>query len=191
MARNTADGSAGHGLFQFSRIVAETMLLLASRATLGFAIAFSSEVESGSRQENASKHKDKDGVFRRFREAVKNFSAATASGQRRRAIAWLGMTFMLGLGFIATEISQLHGMAVADAGPWQSGYLSAFFTLVGTCGAHVSLGLVWIALLGGELAWRGPPPAATSRLYRLGLFWHFLVIVWISIFAFVYLPRLM
>ncbi|WP_347264991.1 cytochrome c oxidase subunit 3 [Nitrobacter sp.] len=155
MARDTADGSTERTLFRLPRIVAETMLLLASSATFGFA------------------------------------SVAAAARQRRRAIIWLGLTFTFGLGFVATEISELYGMAAADAGPWRNGFLSAFFTLVGTHGAHVSLGLVWIALLVGELAWRGPTPAAVSRLHRLGLFWHFLVIVWIGIVALVYLPRLL
>ena len=82
-------------------------------------------------------------------------------------------------------------MAVAAAGPWRSGFLSAFFTLVGTHGAHVSVGLVWIVLLGCEVALRGLTPFVASRLFRLGLFWHFLDIVWISIFSIVYLPGIL
>jgi cytochrome o ubiquinol oxidase subunit 3 len=152
MAHGTADGPSGHTLFRLPRIFAETVLLLASSATFGFA------------------------------------SVAIAAGQRRRAVVWLGVTFVLGLGFVATEFSELYGMAVADAGPWRSGYLSAFFTLVGTHGAHLSVGLVWIVLLGCEAALRGPTPFVASRLYRLSLFWHFLVIVWINIFSIVYLP---
>jgi cytochrome o ubiquinol oxidase subunit 3 len=89
------------------------------------------------------------------------------------------------------EISELYGMAIANAGPWQSGFLSGFFALIGTHGAHVSFGMVWIVLLGCEIALRGLTPIAASRLYRLGLFWHFLVIVWINIFSFIYLPRLL
>ncbi|EAQ33976.1 cytochrome o ubiquinol oxidase subunit III [Nitrobacter sp. Nb-311A] len=118
-------------------------------------------------------------------------SVAIAARQRGRVIVWLGMTIMFGLGFVATEITEFHGMAVADAAPWRNGFLSAFFALVGTHGAHVSFGLVWIVLLGCEIALRGPTPIAASRLYRLGLFWHFLIIVWINIFSFVYLPRLL
>lgn len=154
MARNTADGST-HTLFLLPRIFAETMLLLASSATFGFA------------------------------------SVAISAGQRRRAIIWLGMTFIFGLGFVVMEISELYGMAIANAGPWQRGFLSGFFALIGTHGAHVSFGLVWIVLLGCEIALRRLTPIAASRLYRLGLFWHFLVIVWINIFSFIYLPRLL
>jgi cytochrome o ubiquinol oxidase subunit 3 len=155
MAHSTADGPAGHTLFRLPRIFAETMLLLASSATFGFA------------------------------------SVAIAAGQRRRTVVWLGVTFLLGFGFVAMEISEFYSMAVADAGPWRSGFLSAFFTLVGTHGAHVSIGLVWIVLLGCEVAVRGLTPFAASRLYRLGLFWHFLVIVWVNIFSLVYLPGLL
>ena len=115
-------------------------------------------------------------------------SVAIAAGQRWRTVAWLSVTFLLGLGFVAMKISELYGMAFAGAGPWRSGFLSAFFTLVGTHGAHVSLGLVWIVLLGCEVALRGLNPFVVSRLYRLSLFWHFLNIVWISIFSVVYLP---
>lgn len=118
-------------------------------------------------------------------------SVAISAGRSRRTVVWLSVTFLLGLGFVAMEISELYGMAAADAGPWRSGFLSAFFTLIGTHGAHVSLGLVWIVLLGCEVALRGLNPFVVSRLYRLGLFWHFLVIVWINIFSVVYLPGIL
>lgn len=118
-------------------------------------------------------------------------SVAIAAGERRRTLAWLSVTFLLGAGFVAMEISEFYGMAVIGAGPWRSGFLSAFFTLVGTYGAHVSVGLIWIVLLGCEVALRGLNPFVASRLRRLGLFWHFLDIVWISIFSVVYLPGIL
>jgi cytochrome o ubiquinol oxidase subunit III len=155
MSRNTADGPGGHALFRLTHTFAQTVLLLASSTTFGFA------------------------------------SVAIAVGQRRRTLAWLGVTFLLGAGFVAMEISEFYGMAVAGAGPWRSGFLSAFFTLVGTHGTHVSVGLVWIVLLGCEVALRGLNPFVASRLCRLGLFWHFLDIVWISIFSVVYLPGML
>ncbi len=116
---------------------------------------------------------------------------AIAARQRGRTLAWLSATFLLGLGFIAIEISQLYGMAAANAGPWRSGLLSAFFTVVGAHGTHVSIGLLWIVLLVGEVALRGLNPFAVSRLSRLGLFWHFLVIVWISIVSIVDLQEIL
>jgi cytochrome o ubiquinol oxidase subunit 3 len=155
MSHNTADGPGGHTLFRLPHTFAETMLLLASSTTFGFA------------------------------------SVAIAAGQRWRTLAWLSVTFLLGLGFVAMKIAEFYGMAAAGAGPWRSGFLSAFFTLVGTHGAHVSVGLVWIVLLGCEVALRGLNPLVASRLCRLGLFWHFLDIVWISIFSVVYLPEIL
>jgi cytochrome o ubiquinol oxidase subunit 3 len=155
MSDNTAGGPIGHTLFQLPHTFAETMLLLVSSTTFGFA------------------------------------SVAIGGGQRWRTLAWLGVTFLLGLGFVAMEISEFHGLAAAGAGPERSGFLSAFFTLVGTHGAHVIVGLVWIVLLGGEVALRGLNQYAASRLYRLGLFWHFLDIVWIGIFSVVYLPGIL
>jgi len=155
MAHRTAGGPSGHTLFQLPHTFAETMLLLASSATFGFA------------------------------------SVAIAARQRARILAWLSLTFLLGLGFVGMEISEFRGLIAAGAGPERSGFLSAFFTLVGTHGLHVSMGLVWIVLLGCEIALRGLTPYAASRLYRLGLFWHFLDIVWIGIFSVVYLPGIM
>ena len=155
MSHNTADGPDGHRLFRLWHTFTQTMLLLASSATFGFA------------------------------------GVAIAAGQRCRTLTWLTVTFLLGLGFVAMEISEFYSMAVAGAGPWRSGFLSAFFTLVGTYGTHVSIGLVWIVLLGCEIAFRELNPFVASRLCRLGLFWHFLDIVWISIFSIVYLPGIL
>jgi cytochrome o ubiquinol oxidase subunit 3 len=155
MSHSTADGPGGHKLFRLPQTFAETMLLLASSTTFGFA------------------------------------SVAIAAGQSWRTLAWLSVTFLLGLGFVVLMISEFYGLAVAGAGPWRSGFLSAFFTLVGTHGTHVSVGLVWIVLLGCEVHLRGLNPFVASRLCRLGLFWHFLDIVWISIFSVVYLPAIL
>jgi cytochrome o ubiquinol oxidase subunit 3 len=115
-------------------------------------------------------------------------SVAITAGQRWPALAWLGVTFLLGLGFVGMEVAEFRDLVAAGAGPQRSGFLSAFFTLVGAHGLHVSMGLIWIALLGGETALRGLNPHVASRLSRLGLFWHFLDIVWIGIFSIVYLP---
>jgi cytochrome o ubiquinol oxidase subunit 3 len=155
MSHNTADGPSGHTLFRLPNTFAETMLLLASSATFGFA------------------------------------TVAIAARQRWRTLAWLSVTFLLGIGFVAMKIAEFYGMAAAGAGPWRSGFLSAFFTLVGTHGTHVSVGLVCIVLLGCEVALRGLNPFVVSRLCRLGLFWHFLDIVWIGIFSVVYLPGIL
>jgi cytochrome o ubiquinol oxidase subunit 3 len=98
------------------------------------------------------------------------------------------VTFILGLGFVGLEIREFAGLVAVDAGPDRSGFLSAFFTLVGTHGLHVSFGLTFVLIMMIQIELRGLTPHAASRLFRLGLFWHFLDIVWISIFSVVYLP---
>lgn len=122
------------------------------------------------------------------------FGIATISmfqGKRGQVLAWLAITFVLGAGFVAMELVEFTGMIAADAGPWESGSLSAFFTLVGTHGLHVSTGLLWIVVFGFQVMTKGLTRPVTSRVFRLGLFWHFLDIVWIGIFSIVYLPGIM
>ena len=117
------------------------------------------------------------------------FSAlALRARNRPHVLAWLAVTFVLGLGFVSLEIREFTGLIRAGAGPDRSGFLSAFFTLVGTHGLHVSSGLVWILVLAVQVRVKGLSAPVVSRLTRLGLFWHFLDIVWIGIFSVVYLP---
>ena len=118
-------------------------------------------------------------------------SLALAAARRPVALVWLAVTFVLGFSFVVMEITEFQGLIAQGAGPDRSGFLSAFFTLVATHGLHVSFGLIWIVVLGGELAVRGATPYVASRIFRLGLFWHFLDIVWIGIFSFVYLRGLL
>lgn len=118
-------------------------------------------------------------------------SLALDAGNRRQLLAWLAVTFVLGLGFVSLEIREFHGMIARGAGPDRSGFLSAFFTLVGTHGLHVSGGLVFILVMIAQVAVKGLNQPVNSRLLRLGLFWHFLDIVWIGIFSAVYLPGIL
>ena len=118
-------------------------------------------------------------------------SIASRQGERSAVLGWLALTFVLGAGFVFLEIREFTGMIAAGAGPQRSGFLSAFFTLVGTHGLHVSTGLVWILIMMGQVATKGLTFAVTSRLFRLGLFWHFLDIAWVGIFSVVYLPGLL
>ncbi|MCY6380906.1 cytochrome o ubiquinol oxidase subunit III [Hoeflea prorocentri] len=122
------------------------------------------------------------------------FGFATLSSlenQNNRVIFWLVVTACLGAGFVAMEVSEFVGMINAGAGPGTSGFLSAFFTLVGTHGLHVTAGIVGILVMVGQIAVKGLTNPVRSRLYRLGLFWHFLDIVWIGIFSVVYLPGIL
>ena len=77
------------------------------------------------------------------------------------------------------------------AGPDRSGFLSAFCTLVGTHGTHVRFGLIWIVVMMAQVAEKGLTAPVRSRLLRLGLFWHFLDIIWVGIFSIVYLLGVM
>ena len=117
-------------------------------------------------------------------------SLSARAGARGASIVWLAVTFVLGAAFVALEIREFAGMIAAGAGPQRSGFLSAFFTLVGTHGLHVTMGLIWIVILSAQVAIKGLTVAVGSRLHRLALFWHFLDIAWIGIFSVVYLPGL-
>lgn len=106
------------------------------------------------------------------------------------ALAWMVATTILGAGFIWLELREMAELIANDAGPGRSGYWSAFFTLVGTHGLHVSAGLIWAVTVIAQLLTKGTDPRVLSRLSRLTLFWHFLDIVWIGVFSLVYLPEL-
>jgi cytochrome o ubiquinol oxidase subunit 3 len=101
--------------------------------------------------------------------------------------AWLAVTALLGMTFVGVELSEFANLIAEGATPQRSGYLSAFFTLVGTHGLHVSLGVVWIAVMLVQLGQRGLHPDNKRRLLCLSMFWHFLDVIWIGVFTFVYL----
>jgi cytochrome o ubiquinol oxidase subunit 3 len=117
-------------------------------------------------------------------------AVALSAGERSKVLLWLAITFLLGASFIFLEFGEFRGMIAEGAGPERSGFLSAFFTLVGTHGFHVSVGLVWILVMIGQVFFKGLTAPVASRLMRLGLFWHFLDIIWVVIFSVVYLPGL-
>ena len=105
----------------------------------------------------------------------------------RRGTAWLVATFVLGAAFVAMEIHEFAELAHRGAVPQASAYLSAYFTLVGTHGLHVSFGLLWLGVMVHQIHHFGLTPATTRRLACLSLFWHFLDLVWICVFTFIYL----
>jgi cytochrome o ubiquinol oxidase subunit 3 len=108
-------------------------------------------------------------------------------GDKSKVLAWLGVTFVLGAVFIGMEVYEFHHLITHGHGPQTSAFLSAFFTLVGTHGLHVTCGLVWMALMMHQVATRGLNPTTNTRLSCLSLFWHFLDVVWICVFTVVYL----
>lgn len=112
---------------------------------------------------------------------------AMGKGAKNQVIGWLAVTFLFGAGFVGMEIYEFHHLIAIGAGPDRSGFLSAFFALVGTHGLHVTAGLVWMALMMFHVYRRGLTSANRTRLMCLSLFWHFLDIVWICVFSVVYL----
>jgi cytochrome o ubiquinol oxidase subunit 3 len=102
-------------------------------------------------------------------------------------LIWLFITGCFGLAFLGIELFEFHHMIVEGAGPQRSAFLSSFFTLVGTHGLHVTFGIVWLAVLMVQVGQRGLTAVNQRRLSCLSLFWHFLDVVWIGVFTFVYL----
>jgi cytochrome o ubiquinol oxidase subunit 3 len=110
--------------------------------------------------------------------------------QRRDAawtFAWMATTFILGASFLGLEVSEFGNMLAAGNGPTRSAFLSSFFTLVGTHGLHVTIGLFWLAIMMAQVTMLGFRPMVRRRLFCFGLFWHALDIVWIGVFTIVYL----
>ena len=102
-------------------------------------------------------------------------------------LGWLAVTGLLGLGFLAIEIYEFHHLIHEGAGPGRSAFLSSFFTLVGTHGLHVTFGCIWLVTLMLQVNKHGLTAPNRRRLMCLSMFWHFLDVVWIGVFTFVYL----
>jgi cytochrome o ubiquinol oxidase subunit 3 len=105
----------------------------------------------------------------------------------RSTLAWLAITGLLGAGFLGLELYEFSHLIHEGAGPQRSGFLTAFFTLVGTHGLHVTFGIVWLVTLMVQVGRHGLSMENNRRLMCLSMFWHFLDVVWIGVFTFVYL----
>ena len=108
-------------------------------------------------------------------------------GKRDWVLGWMAVTFLLGFGFIVMEVHEFRNLILEGNGPNRSAFLSSFFTLVGTHGAHVASGLIWMAVMIVQVIVKGFTLPVQSRLMRLSMFWHFLDIVWVAVFTIVYL----
>lgn len=147
----TFGGPSSKELFQLDTAFIETMILLVSSVTCGFAVI------------------------------------AAVKGNKNAILTWLAITFILGASFVAIELHEFSAL-VAEGNSWQrSAFLSSFFTLVGTHGLHVSVGLLWIIVMAAQVFYQGITIDTFRRLVCFSLFWHFLDLVWIFIFTFVYL----
>ena len=151
MSHNYAGGPTGKELFDLNNVFYETLTLLISTLTCGFAML------------------------------------SLSRNKKKWVLSWLGFTFLSGLTFILMEYNEFHSLISQGAGPDRSGFLSAFFTLIGTHGLHVVVGLIWLLVMITQIMSKGLTSPVCSRLFRFSLFWHFLDLVWVGIFSMVYL----
>lgn len=112
---------------------------------------------------------------------------AMQGGNKRGLLAWLAITGLFGLGFLSLEIYEFAHLIHEGAGPSRSAFLSSFFTLVGTHGLHVTFGIIWLVTLMVQVNKLGLTHENKRRLMCLSMFWHFLDLIWIGVFSFVYL----
>lgn len=148
---STFGGPSSKELFKLPIAFTETMILLLSSATCGFALLESLRL------------------------------------RHVRVLGWLGVSFLLGVSFIAIELNEFSEL-IQEGHSWkQSAFLSSFFTLVGTHGLHVSIGLLWMLVMMAQVFFYTITVHTFRRLVLFSLFWHFLDLIWIFIFTFVYL----
>ncbi|MFV0376217.1 MAG: cytochrome o ubiquinol oxidase subunit III [Mangrovibacterium sp.] len=155
LGRNYAGGPGAKELFGLPFLFIETILLLVSSVSFGFAML------------------------------------AMPLGDTKKVISGLIITGLLGLGFLGMEVYEFAHLIGEGAGPSRSGFLSAFFTLVGFHGLHVASGILWLCVMLFQVSKMGFTTGVKSRMMRLSLFWHFLDIVWVGVFSFVYLLGLL
>ena len=115
---------------------------------------------------------------------------ALIAAKRRNMLwtqVWFFLTGLLGFLFLFIELREFATMISEGAGPQRSAFLSAFFTLVGCHGAHITAGLLWIGTMMAQIWAKGFQPHIMRRVLCLTIFWHALDIVWVAIFTIVYL----
>ena len=156
---NTFGGSSGKDIFDANFVLLETLILLTSSFTMGLSVLAA---------RSAALH-------------------GTEKKAKARVLGGMFVTALLGLAFVALEFSEFVKLAASGAGPQTSAFLSAYFTLVGTHGLHIVVGLIWMIVLVFAIMKRGLTESNQRKLVLLGTFWHFLDLVWIFIFTIVYL----
>ncbi len=116
------------------------------------------------------------------------FAMLEMARQRKGAmLGWLAVAGLLAAAFVTLEIHEFLGMIAEGAGPGRSAFLSSFFTLVATHGLHVTLGVLWLIVLMVQSIRFGLNETNVRRLRCLSMFWHFLDLVWVGVFSYVYL----
>ena len=115
---------------------------------------------------------------------------ASIGAQARNGVRFFGamaVTFILGAVFVGLEVREFAGMIAIGAGPTRSAFLTAFFTLVGCHGLHVTCGLLWLLTMMAQVFAKGYRPDILRRMLCFSLFWHALDIIWVALFSVVYL----
>jgi cytochrome o ubiquinol oxidase subunit 3 len=123
---------------------------------------------------------------------LSSFACGLASiGAQSHRGSWfygaMAATFLLGAAFIGLEVQEFVGLVAQGAGPTRSAFLSAFFTLVGCHGLHVTAGLLWLLTMMAQVAAKGYRADILRRILCFSLFWHALDIIWVALFTMVYL----
>jgi len=106
---------------------------------------------------------------------------------KRKVILYFALTFLLGLGFLTMELKEFRHLVLIHESWTRSGFLSSYFTLVGTHGLHITIGLIWMAVMMVRILKNGLTSGNVRRLKMLAVFWHFLDVIWIFIFTIVYM----
>ena len=114
-------------------------------------------------------------------------SLAVSARRRTETYVFALVTFMLGAAFLYIEVHEFADMIARGAAPQRSAFLSAYFTVVGCHGLHVTAGLIWLAVMMAQVAVKGFRPAVDRRLLCFALFWHALDIIWVWLFTAIYL----
>ncbi len=126
---------------------------------------------------------------------ISSFTCGVAIFEMRRnnvkgLVAWLVVTLLLGAGFLYMEVAEFIHYIHVGATMQTSAFLSSFFVLLGTHGLHVAMGIGWAIMIIIQLLTRGLTVVTARKIFIIGLYWHFLDVVWIFIFTFVYLKGL-
>ncbi|KIY22794.1 MULTISPECIES: cytochrome aa3 quinol oxidase subunit III [Mesobacillus] len=137
----------------------------------------------------------KDVLIQTFLLLTSSFTMGISIFEMRRSnkkgmLMWLVFTLLLGGGFLFMEIREFINYVHEGATMQTSAFLSSFFVLLGTHGLHVTIGIGWAILLIIQMLQRGLTPVTARKTFIFGLYWHFLDVVWIFIFTFVYLRGL-
>jgi cytochrome o ubiquinol oxidase subunit 3 len=162
---NDLGGLSASGVVNPPFVLTETLILLTSSFTCGLAVLAA----------NRSVQKTNNGT----------------NARKGMVLFWLIVSAILGAAFVTMEFSEFSGL-VAAGNSWQaSGFLSSYFTLVGTHGLHIIVGLLWVVALIVAIARRGLTHGNMRKLMLWSMFWHFLDLIWIFIFTIVYLLPLL